>query len=60
MATKDEKLIEAARKALNITNPVYRIEVDNATVTFYLCGHIEPLVWTKPTRKPKGAVKAKA
>lgn len=51
----DQQLINQARQALQINVPVYRVKVKDNTVTFYLYGHTEPLVWTKPTRKRKGS-----
>ena len=56
------ELVEAAKQALNLTGPAYRIEVKANTVTFYLYGHVEPIAWHRPQQtegtKPKQATKA--
>jgi hypothetical protein len=54
MPPKD--LLQQAKKALNITVPIYRADVDEKTgaVTFYLYGHREPVTWSpEPEPKPK-------
>ena len=54
-----QEIVKQAVKALKISVPIYRADVQGNKVTLWLYNRRKPVTWTRPAAKKKAAAKKK-